>query len=108
MKAGERPDTIHLHNLPTKWFLDRDDRSGIAKDKPSERVLKKVFQTFGDVRAVDIPILDPYRYIRVCICTYFSPISELHIFIYEDSYRTALATYSGRSLAAGRRILSYI
>jgi len=61
MKAGERPDTIHLHNLPTKWFLDRDDRSGIAKDKPSERVLKKVFQTFGEVRAVDIPILDPYR-----------------------------------------------
>ena len=72
MKAGERPDTIHLHNLPTKWFLDRDDRSGIAKDKPSERVLKKVFQTFGDVRAVDIPILDPYRYVILCIyvCVY--------------------------------------
>ena len=21
MKAGERPDTIHLENLPVKWFL---------------------------------------------------------------------------------------
>merc|ERR1712066_290262 len=67
MKAGERPDTIHLHNLPTKWFLDRDDRSGIAKDKPSEYVLKKVFENpFAsnerlEIRALDIPILDPYR-----------------------------------------------
>ena len=61
MKAGERPDTIHLQNLPTKWFLNAYDRSGLAKDKPNEYVLKKVFQTFGDIRAVDIPMLDPYR-----------------------------------------------
>lgn len=62
LKAGERPDTIHLKNLPTKWFVNYHDRSGAAKDKPSEYVLKKVFQTFGEIRAVDIPILDPYRY----------------------------------------------
>ena len=42
MKAGERPDTIYLQNLPTKWFLDPYDRSGALKDKPSEYVLKKV------------------------------------------------------------------
>ena len=68
MKAGERPDTIHLSNLPTKWFVDYHDRSGIAKDKPSEYVLKKVFENpFAsnerlEIRALDIPILDPYRY----------------------------------------------
>lgn len=62
MKAGERPDTIYLQNLPTKWFLDPYDRSGALKDKPSEYVLKKVFQTFGEIRALDIPSLDPYRY----------------------------------------------
>jgi len=61
MKAGERPDTIYLQNLPTKWFLDPYDRSGALKDKPSEYVLKKVFQTFGEIRALDIPSLDPYR-----------------------------------------------
>ena len=67
MKAGERPDTIHLSNLPTKWFVDYHDRSGITKDKPSEYVLKKVFENpFGsnerlEIRAVDIPTLDPYR-----------------------------------------------
>ena len=41
MKPGERPDTIYLKNLPTKWFLNQQDRSGVAKDKPSEFVLKK-------------------------------------------------------------------
>jgi len=62
MKAGERPDTIYLKNLPTKWFLNDRDRSGSTKDKPSESVLKKVFgSSFGDIRALDIPLLDPYR-----------------------------------------------
>ncbi len=91
MKPGERPDTIHVQNLPTKWFINTQvlkviikkciffyfssvhefathhndyfqDKSGIAKDKPSEYVLKKVFTMFGEIRAVDIPMLDPYRY----------------------------------------------
>merc|ERR1719273_174449 len=61
MKAGERPDTIHIENLPTKWFRNAHDRSGAAKDKPDEHVLKKVFQTFGEIRKVDIPCRDPYR-----------------------------------------------
>ena len=61
MKPGERPDTLHVQNLPTKWFLNNTDRSGLAKDKPSEYVLKKVFGTFGEIRCVDIPMLDPYR-----------------------------------------------
>ena len=61
MKPGERPDTIVVSNLPTKWFLNRHDRSGQSNDKPSEYVLKKVFGVFGEIRAVDVPSLDPYR-----------------------------------------------
>ena len=63
MKPGERPDTIHVQNLPTKWFHNHHDRSGISKDKPSMFVLKKVFGSFGEIRRLDIPMLDPYRYL---------------------------------------------
>lgn len=55
---GERPDTIHLEGLPCKWFASKD---GASLDKPSEAVLKTVFESFGKVRNVDIPMLDPYR-----------------------------------------------
>ncbi|XP_052520660.1 A-kinase anchor protein 17A isoform X1 [Tympanuchus pallidicinctus] len=54
---GERPDTIHLEGLPCKWFAAKDSGS----EKPSEEVLTKVFQKFGEIRNVDIPMLDPYR-----------------------------------------------
>ncbi|XP_062595118.1 A-kinase anchor protein 17A-like, partial [Saccostrea cucullata] len=55
MKPGERPDTVHLRDLPTKWFTNRQ------KDKPSEQIVKRVFENFGEVRCMDIPMLDPYR-----------------------------------------------
>ena len=58
MKPGERPDTIHFMDLPSKWFANRKD---INKTQPSEYMLRKVFETFGEVRCVDIPMLDPYR-----------------------------------------------
>nr|XP_020634383.1 A-kinase anchor protein 17A [Pogona vitticeps]XP_020634384.1 A-kinase anchor protein 17A [Pogona vitticeps]XP_020634385.1 A-kinase anchor protein 17A [Pogona vitticeps]XP_020634386.1 A-kinase anchor protein 17A [Pogona vitticeps]XP_020634388.1 A-kinase anchor protein 17A [Pogona vitticeps] len=54
---GERPDTIHLEGLPCKWFALKDSGS----EKPSEEVLIKVFSKFGEIRNVDIPMLDPYR-----------------------------------------------
>ncbi|KAM4700735.1 A-kinase anchor protein 17A isoform 2-T2 [Discoglossus pictus] len=54
---GERPDTIHLEGLPCKWFAQKDS----GTEKPSEEVLIKVFSTFGEIRNVDIPMLDPYR-----------------------------------------------
>ncbi|XP_041128363.1 A-kinase anchor protein 17A-like [Polyodon spathula] len=54
---GERPDTIHLEGLPCKWFASKDSNS----EKPCESVLKTVFETFGKIRNVDIPMLDPYR-----------------------------------------------
>lgn len=54
---GERPDTVHLEGLPCKWFAPK----GVSSDKPSEDVLKRVFEKFGKIRNVDIPMLDPYR-----------------------------------------------
>ncbi|XP_069617656.1 A-kinase anchor protein 17A [Ranitomeya imitator] len=54
---GERPDTIHLEGLPCKWFASKDS----GTEKPSEDVLVKVFSLFGEIRNVDIPMLDPYR-----------------------------------------------
>ncbi|XP_072541397.1 A-kinase anchor protein 17A [Salminus brasiliensis] len=54
---GERPDTIHLEGLPCKWFAQKDSSS----DRPAEAVLKAVFESFGKIRNVDIPMLDPYR-----------------------------------------------
>lgn len=58
MKPGERPDTIHLSNVPCKWFAVKQSKH---KDQPSEYLLRKVFETFGEVRCVDIPMIDPYR-----------------------------------------------
>ncbi|XP_029936971.1 A-kinase anchor protein 17A isoform X2 [Myripristis murdjan] len=55
---GERPDTIHLEGLPCRWFSQKDSP---YPDRPSEEVLTTVFQGFGKVRNVDIPMLDPYR-----------------------------------------------
>lgn len=55
---GERPDTIHLEGLPCRWFSLKDSQ---FPDRPSEDVLVAVFQSFGKVRKVDIPMLDPYR-----------------------------------------------
>ncbi|XP_047456159.1 A-kinase anchor protein 17A [Mugil cephalus] len=55
---GERPDTIHLEGLPCRWFSQKDSP---FPDRPSEEVLIAVFQAFGKVRNVDIPMLDPYR-----------------------------------------------
>ncbi|XP_029386312.1 A-kinase anchor protein 17A isoform X2 [Echeneis naucrates] len=55
---GERPDTIHLEGLPCRWFSQKDSN---YPDRPSENVLIAVFQSFGKVRNVDIPMLDPYR-----------------------------------------------
>lgn len=59
-KAGERPDTIHISNLPIRWFCPRHQEND-ENVKPSESIFKRIFEKFGDVRMVDIPICDPYR-----------------------------------------------
>ncbi|XP_021193945.3 A-kinase anchor protein 17A isoform X1 [Helicoverpa armigera] len=59
MKPGERPDTIHISNLPIRWFVHERDKDEDAL--PSESLMKKIFEKFGAVRQVDIPASDPYR-----------------------------------------------
>ena len=54
MKPGERPDTIHIQDLPCKWFADKKSHD---LKKPSENVVKEVFSIFGEIRCIDIPIL---------------------------------------------------
>lgn len=55
LKAGERSDTIYLSNLPSSWF------NMIGMDKPDGRLVRKVFEQFGEVSYVDIPCLDSLR-----------------------------------------------
>ncbi|VDM97345.1 unnamed protein product [Thelazia callipaeda] len=58
LESGKRPDTIYLARLPSNWFKDSDSTDNAM---PSELVLKHVFERFGKVRYVDIPVCDPYR-----------------------------------------------
>lgn len=60
MKSGERPDTIHISNLPIRWFCPRHQENDELV-KPSESIFKRIFEKFGEVKSVDIPICDPYR-----------------------------------------------
>lgn len=50
MKPGERPDTLHLQDLPTSWFSE-----SVKDVKPSENLLRKAFCTFGRIRRLEIP-----------------------------------------------------
>lgn len=59
MKPGERPDTVHIANLPIRWFVH--DRDKDEDPPPSESIFKKVFEKFGSIRQVDVPAADPYR-----------------------------------------------
>ncbi|XP_059062050.1 A-kinase anchor protein 17A isoform X2 [Achroia grisella] len=59
MKPGERPDTIHIENLPIRWFVHEKDHDDDAP--PSESLFRKVFEKFGSIRQVDIPAADPFR-----------------------------------------------
>lgn len=58
MRPGERPDTIHFQNIPSKWF---SANKTIKNPPPSEKLFLRVFEKFGEIRHVDIPVLDPYR-----------------------------------------------
>ncbi|XP_006003933.1 A-kinase anchor protein 17B [Latimeria chalumnae] len=53
----EKPNTIHLEGLPCKWFVYKETTG----DKPSEELVRQVFETFGKIRNIDVPMLDPYR-----------------------------------------------
>lgn len=61
MKPGERPDTIYITNLPIRWFVPQY-QSNEDDIKPSEKILYRLFEKFGKIRFVDIPVCDPYRH----------------------------------------------
>lgn len=63
LKPGERPDTLHIENLPLEWLTEQGEKY------PSENLLKKIFNGFGEVARVDLPAADPSRVIHgVGIC----------------------------------------
>ncbi|XP_012582529.1 PREDICTED: A-kinase anchor protein 17B-like [Condylura cristata] len=51
------PDSIYFEGLPCKWFAPK----GSSGEKPCEEILRVVFESFGKIKNVDIPMLDPYR-----------------------------------------------
>ncbi|GIY89368.1 hypothetical protein CEXT_266661 [Caerostris extrusa] len=50
MKPGERPDTIHLEELPVSWFAETGNSL-----HPNEKLLRKAFGTYGKIRRLEIP-----------------------------------------------------
>lgn len=64
-KPGQRPDTVYIADLPVRWFQGRRRRrmngSLLESWQPDEAVVRRVFETFGHIRAIDIPVLDPSR-----------------------------------------------
>lgn len=60
-KPGERPDTVHLADLPCKWFVERKTsdldtfNNNSMSNKPSVNVLRDIFSIFGEIRMIDIP-----------------------------------------------------
>uniref|UniRef100_A0A8D2D5M4 A-kinase anchor protein 17B n=1 Tax=Sciurus vulgaris TaxID=55149 RepID=A0A8D2D5M4_SCIVU len=51
------PDSIYFEGLPCKWFAPK----GSSGEKPCEEIVRVVFESFGKIKNVDIPMLDPYR-----------------------------------------------
>ncbi|XP_003745609.1 A-kinase anchor protein 17A [Galendromus occidentalis] len=56
MKPGQRPDTLYVKGLPIRWF--RDEETPTENPQPSLTKVHQVFKAFGDVRIVNIPMLD--------------------------------------------------
>lgn len=57
-----------MWNLPVAWFSEvpagaarGSGADGDSLPLPSPRLLQRVFESFGRVRAVDVPVCDPYR-----------------------------------------------
>lgn len=71
LKAGERPDTIHITGLPVEWFTED------GASTPSESLVVKIFKKWGTLRRIDIPAADPYR-------SRMRLGNNIHKFSYED------------------------
>lgn len=71
LKAGERPDTIHITGLPVKWFVE--DGATV----PSESLIREIFKKWGTLKKIDVPVADPYR-------SRMRLGNNIHKFSYED------------------------
>lgn len=79
MKPGERPDTVYLSNLPIKWFVPYH-LSGEDDVKPAEKLFFRVFEKFGRIRNIDVPICDPYRNKMK------SEVSGMHMYDFDEMH----------------------
>ena len=55
MRPGERPDTVHLQMLPVRWFANS------VSGRVDEPLVRRVFAQWGDIRCIDVPVLDRHR-----------------------------------------------
>lgn len=88
LKPGERPDTLHIKNIPLEWLIKPGEKI------PSENILKKIFKVFGEVARVDLPAIDPSRvHHGVGICDAYIQFKDY------SAFEKAMDTFRGNKLA---------
>ncbi len=98
-KPGERPDTVHLQDVPCKWFADR--KAGVDLERPSVSVIRDVFSIFGEVRLVDVVGLESGYFRRTEEAAGSPSMNIFEVFIqYKDyiSFVKAMDTFRGMKL----------
>ncbi|THD21330.1 A-kinase anchor protein 17A [Fasciola hepatica] len=104
-QPGERPDTLVLTGLPVRWFVNPVAKSSShisgtdssaenyssKSDRPCLDVLRGVFETFGPIRNVDIPMLDPVQNPH-CVDEFINEICGMKIKTDESHSSTATPT----------------
>lgn len=102
LKPGERPDTLHLQDVPCRWFMDKKVASDV--EMPSVNVIRQVFSIFGEIRQIDVPmlLLDSSFYRKsIVVDPSGSPTHCFEMFIqYKDyiSFVKAMDTFRGMKL----------
>lgn len=88
LKPGERPDTLHIENIPLEWLTVPGEKY------PSDNHLKKIFSGFGEITRVDLPVADPSRVSHgVGICDVYIQFKDYSSFV------KAMDTLRGNKLA---------
>lgn len=76
LKPGERPDTLHIENLPLEWLTEPGEKY------PNENILKRIFKGFGEVTRVDLPASDPSRVSHgIGICDAYVQFKDYSAFV---------------------------
>lgn len=99
LKPGEKPDTIHLQDVPCRWFADKRVSSDL--EKPSVNVIREVFAIFGEVRQIDVVGLESGYFRRTDDMAGSPAIGIFEVFIqYKDyiSFVKAMDTFRGMKL----------